>query len=56
MCREADAVRTGGIADPDEMLVFNGAAEALLALFSTAAEPGANIVVPTPSFAPFFDL
>lgn len=43
-------------ADPGEILVFNGGAEALLALFFTVAEPGANVVVPTPSFAPFFEL
>jgi aspartate/methionine/tyrosine aminotransferase len=43
-------------ADPDEILVFNGGAEALLALFFVRAEPGANVVVPTPSFAPFVEV
>ena len=37
---------------PTEILVFNGGAEALLALFFVAAEAKANVVVPTPSFAP----
>jgi aspartate/methionine/tyrosine aminotransferase len=40
-------------ADPEEILAFNGGAEALFALFFVAAEAGANVVVPTPSFAPF---
>lgn len=40
----------------EEIVVFNGGAEALLALFFVAAEPGANVVVPTPSFAPFVEL
>ena len=43
-------------ADPDEILVFNGGAEALLALFAVIDEPGANVVVPVPSFAPFVEL
>lgn len=43
-------------ADPEEILVFSGGAEALLALFFLASEPGANVVVPTPSFAPFEQL
>lgn len=43
-------------ADPDEILIFSGGAEALLALFFVAAEPGANVVVPSPSFAPFVQL
>ena len=43
-------------ADPDEILVFNGGAEALLALFFVRGEPGANVVVPTPSFAPFVEV
>jgi aspartate/methionine/tyrosine aminotransferase len=43
-------------ADPDEILVFNGGAEALLALFFVAGEPGSNVVVPTPSFAPFMEV
>jgi aspartate/methionine/tyrosine aminotransferase len=37
-------------------LVFSGGAEALLAVFFVAAEPGANVVVPSPSFAPFVQL
>jgi aspartate/methionine/tyrosine aminotransferase len=40
----------------EELLVFNGGAEALLALFFVASEPNANVVVPTPSFAPFVAL
>ena len=40
----------------DEILVFNGGAEALLALFFINAEPKANVVVPTPSFAPFMEV
>jgi aspartate/methionine/tyrosine aminotransferase len=43
-------------ADPEEILVFNGGAEALLALFAVIDEPGANVVVPVPSFAPFVEL
>jgi aspartate/methionine/tyrosine aminotransferase len=43
-------------ADPDEILVFNGGAEALLALFFVLGEPQANVVVPTPSFAPFIEI
>ena len=43
-------------ADAEEIVVFNGGAEALLALFFVANEPGANIIVPTPSFAPFVAL
>ena len=43
-------------ADADEILVFNGGAEALLALFFVRGEPGANVVVPTPSFAPFVEV
>jgi aspartate/methionine/tyrosine aminotransferase len=43
-------------ASPEEIQVFTGGAEALLALFAVAAEPGANVVVPTPSFAPFVDI
>ena len=40
-------------APAEEILVFSGGAEALLALFFVASEPGANVVVPSPSFAPF---
>ena len=43
-------------ADPDEILTFTGAAEALLALFYLAAEPGANVVIPTPVFPPIANL
>ena len=43
-------------ADAEEILVFNGGAEALLALFAVIDEPGANVVVPVPSFAPFVEL
>jgi aspartate/methionine/tyrosine aminotransferase len=43
-------------ADAQEIVVFNGGAEALLALFYLAAEPNANVVVPTPSFAPFMEV
>jgi aspartate/methionine/tyrosine aminotransferase len=43
-------------ANTEEILVFNGGAEAMLALFYLAAEPGANVVVPTPSFAPFMQI
>jgi aspartate/methionine/tyrosine aminotransferase len=40
-------------ADPGEILVFNGGAEALLALFAVVDERTANVVVPTPAFGPF---
>ena len=43
-------------ADAEEILVFNGGAEALLALFFVTGEPKANVVVPTPSFAPFMEV
>jgi aspartate/methionine/tyrosine aminotransferase len=43
-------------ADDDEIVVFNGGAEALLALFFVRGEPGANVVVPTPSFSPFVEV
>jgi aspartate/methionine/tyrosine aminotransferase len=36
--------------DPDCVQVVTGAAEALLILFSLAAEPGANVVLPNPGF------
>jgi aspartate/methionine/tyrosine aminotransferase len=35
---------------PEHVLVTTGAAEALLILFHTAAEPGANVVMPNPGF------
>jgi aspartate/methionine/tyrosine aminotransferase len=43
-------------ADAEEIIVFNGGAEALLALFFVRGEPGANVIVPTPSFAPFVEV
>jgi aspartate/methionine/tyrosine aminotransferase len=43
-------------ADADEIVVFNGGAEALLALFYVRGERGSNVVVPTPSFAPFIEV
>src|SRR5580704_11778137 len=36
--------------EPDEVQVVTGASEALLILFFLAAEPGANVVLPTPGF------
>jgi aspartate/methionine/tyrosine aminotransferase len=35
---------------PDDIQIVTGAAEALLALFYLAAEPGANVVLPDPAF------
>jgi aspartate/methionine/tyrosine aminotransferase len=35
---------------PEDVLVTTGAAEALLILLHTAAEPGANVVMPNPGF------
>ena len=52
--REALASLYG--ADAEEILVFNGGSEALLALFFVAGDPSANVVVPTPSFAPFLEI
>jgi len=46
--REAIANLSG--ADPDTVQVTTGAAEALLILFFSIAEPGANIVLPNPGF------
>jgi aspartate/methionine/tyrosine aminotransferase len=40
-------------ASGEEIQIFTGGAEALLALFFLAAEPGANVIVPHPSFPPF---
>jgi aspartate/methionine/tyrosine aminotransferase len=37
---------------PDEVLILTGASEALLLVFFTAAEPGANVVLPAPCFPP----
>src|SRR5437764_733195 len=36
--------------DPEHIQMVTGAAEALLALFYLAAEPGANVVLPDPAF------
>lgn len=36
--------------EPEQVLVTTGAAEALLILFHSAAEPGANVVMPNPGF------
>jgi aspartate/methionine/tyrosine aminotransferase len=52
--RAAIAAQYG--AKAEEVLVFTGGAEALLAVFFVASEPGANVVVPTPAFAPFEQL
>jgi aspartate/methionine/tyrosine aminotransferase len=43
-------------ADADELVIFNGGAEALLALFFVRGEAGSNVVVPTPSFSPFVEV
>ena len=40
----------------EEIQVVTGASEALHALFFLAAEPGANVVLPRPSFPPFLDI
>jgi len=37
----------------DDVQVMTGAAEALLAVMWLAAEPGANVILPRPGFAPF---
>src|SRR5215467_7712044 len=39
--------------DPDDVQILTGGAEALLILFFLAAEPGANVVLPSPGFPPF---
>src|SRR5215472_5392740 len=52
--REAIAEMQG--VQPDEVQVTTGAAEALLVLFSLAAEQGANVVVPSPGFPPFEEI
>lgn len=41
---------------PDEVIVTTGAEEALHIVFFTAAEPGANVVVPAPAFPPLHAL
>jgi aspartate/methionine/tyrosine aminotransferase len=40
----------------EEIQVVNGAAEALLLLFFLNAEPGANVVVPSPAFPPMVSI
>ena len=40
-------------ASPDDVQIVTGAQEGLLAIFFAAAEPGANVVLPHPGFAPF---
>lgn len=42
--------------EPDHVQVTTGAAEALLLLFSLAAEPGANVLVPSPGFPSFYEI
>ncbi len=49
--REAIAAMEG--VQPDEVQVVTGASEALHILFFMAAEPDANVIVPTPSFPTF---
>src|SRR5258708_19721400 len=41
---------------PEDVQVTTGAAEALLLLFSLAAEPGANILVPSLGFPSFYEI
>jgi aspartate/methionine/tyrosine aminotransferase len=41
---------------PEHVQVTTGAAEALLLLFSVAAEPGANVVLPAPGFPSFYEI
>ena len=36
--------------EPERVLVMTGASEALLVMFHLAAEPGANVVLPSPGF------
>jgi aspartate/methionine/tyrosine aminotransferase len=40
----------------EHVQVTTGAAEALLLLFSLAAEPGANVVLPSPGFPSFYEI
>lgn len=42
--------------EPEHVQVTTGAAEALLLLFSLAAEPGANVLVPSPGFPSFYEI
>jgi aspartate/methionine/tyrosine aminotransferase len=37
----------------EHVLIMTGAAEALSHIFATAAEPGANVIVPAPCFPPY---
>lgn len=46
--REAIAAHQG--VDPDWVIVTTGASEALSILFSLAAEPGANVILPAPGY------
>src|ERR1700731_3889617 len=41
---------------PENVQVTTGGAEALLLLFTQAAEPGANVLVPSPGFPSFYEL
>ncbi len=45
-----NAIAAAENADPDHVQVVTGASEALLILFFLAAEPGANVVLPSPGF------
>jgi aspartate/methionine/tyrosine aminotransferase len=38
---------------PEDVQIVTGAQEGLLAIFFTAAEPGANVILPHPGFPPF---
>jgi aspartate/methionine/tyrosine aminotransferase len=40
----------------DDVQIVTGAQEGLLAIFFTAAKPGANVIVPQPGFPPFLAL
>ena len=42
--------------EPERVLVMTGASEALLVMFHLAAEPGANVVLPSPGFPANEDL
>lgn len=42
--------------EPEHVQVTTGAAEALLLLFSLAAEPGANVILPSPGFPSFYEI
>jgi len=45
-----DAIASMEGVEPDHVQIVTGAAEALLLLFYLAAEPGANVVLPSPCF------